>query len=264
MQVNHLSRIPLFMVHGNGVDHRILKPLEATLEKMRIFDLHYIDLPGFGTCPPLENSGGLPELASWLEALIRQTAGEGRFALLGNSLGALLCQEMADRFPGQAQGLFLLAPVVFPDAARRTVPEQQVSVADPLLLAELDPHHAQLFSDVAVVQSPEAWRKFAQWVLPGLDCANLRAMAKLSRRYFLDPPPVERGNHLDIPVTIVCGKQDHVTGYLDPERLVHRYPLMKLCVLEPAGHNVHLEQPEQVLAELRDWAQRTGGLQERS
>ncbi|WP_190263788.1 alpha/beta fold hydrolase [Glutamicibacter nicotianae] len=117
MQVNHLSRIPLFMVHGNGVDHRILKPLEATLEKMRIFDLHYIDLPGFGTCPPLENSGGLPELASWLEALIRQTAGEGRFALLGNSLGALLCQEMGRQVSWPSSRAFPPGASSLPDAA---------------------------------------------------------------------------------------------------------------------------------------------------
>lgn len=264
MQVNHLGRIPLFMVHGNGVDHRILKPLGAALEATQIFDMHYIDLPGFGTCPPLANAGGLPELANWLEQLIRKTAGAGRFALLGNSLGALLCQEMADRFPGQAQGLFLLAPVVFPDAARRTVPQPQVAVEDPGLLARLEPRQAQLFSDVAVVQSAEAWQRFEQWVLPGLECSNLRAMAKLSKRYFLDPLPVERERQLDIPVTIVCGKQDHVTGYLDPERLAHRYPLMKVRVLDQAGHNVHLDQPEQVMAEVRDWAQRTGVLQKRS
>ncbi len=248
----------MFMVHGNGVDHRILKPLEAELENAQIFDLHYIDLPGFGTCPPLGNRGGLPELATWLEELIRQTAGERRFALLGNSLGALLCQEMADRFPGQTQGLFLLAPVVFPDAAQRTVPQPQVAVENPGLLAQLDPRQAQQFSDIAVVQSPQSWQSFAQWVLPGLECANLRSMAKLSKRYFLDPLPVERESQLDIPVTILCGKQDHITGYLDPERLAHRYPSLRICVLDSAGHNVHLEQPEQVAVELRGWAQRTG------
>ncbi|MFD1375661.1 alpha/beta fold hydrolase [Micrococcus antarcticus] len=262
MRVAPKSRIPLFMVHGNGVDHRILKPLEAELANAQIFDLHYVDLPGFGTCPPLGNPGGLPELANWLEELIRQTAGEGPFALLGNSLGALLCQEMADRFPGQTQGLFLLAPVVFPDASRRTVPEAQVVVEDPGLLARIDPRQAQQFSDIAVVQSQQAWHSFAQWVLPGLDCANLRSMAKLSKRYFLDPLPVERKRQLDIPVTILCGKQDHITGYRDPEQLSRRYPSMRIRVLDSAGHNVHLEQPEQAAAELRDWAHRTGRMNE--
>lgn len=254
------AKIPLILVHGNGVDHRILKPLEPVLEEAGIFDLHFIDLPGFGTCPPLDGTGGLPELATWLEERIKRIAGTGKFALLGNSLGGLLCQEMADRFPNQVQGLFLLAPAVFPDNARRTLPEAQVLVEDPQLIAQLEPKQAQLFQEVAVIQSPQTWKRFVSWVLPGLECANLRAMAKLSRRYVLDTLPVNRESQLNIPVSILCGKQDHVTGYQDPERLAHRYPAMRMVVLDPAGHNLHLEQPEQVAFELQDWSCRIGNI----
>lgn len=254
MGMEQEPRMPLFMIHGNGVDHQILKPLESQLRIDGVFDCVFLDLPGFGTCQALPDPAGLPELADWLENAIRTIAEDVPFALLGNSLGGLFCQEMADRFAAQVQGMFLLAPVVFPDASQRTLPDREVAVSDVGLLERIGPRNAQLFSEAAVLQTAEAWSAFSKWVLPGLQRANLRAMAKLSKRYFLDPLPVDRESTVDIPVTVVCGKQDHITGYLDQQQLSRRYPLARLRVLETAGHNVHIEQPAQVAAEVRTWS----------
>lgn len=35
---------------------------------------------------------------------------------------------------------------------------------------------------------------------------------------------------------------------------------MRMVVLDPAGHNLHLEQPEQVAFELQDWSCRIGNI----
>ena len=245
--------MPLFMIHGNGVDHRILKPFEQTLLSGEIFELHNIDLPGFGECPPLDGVAGLPELADWLESTIESVTAGAPFALLGNSMGGLLCQEMADRFADNVQGIFLLATAVFPQAESRTLPEQAVVVHNPALLDSLPETEAQLFSDIAVVQTEQSWHDFSQWVLPGLKAANLRAMAKLSRRYFLDPLPLDRDFQLTVPVRIVCARQDHVTGYEDQSLLLNRYPDARVSIIDAAGHNVHIDQPEAVQSALRSW-----------
>jgi len=252
----HGSGLPLFMIHGNGVDHRILLPLDEVLGEAEIFERHYLDLPGFGQCEPLSNDGGLPELADWLESKIRATVGEGPFALLGNSMGGLLCQEMADRFSDSVRGMFLLAPAVFADNEQRTLSEPTVAVQDQNLLDSLSERDAELFTDVAVIQTPSAWERFSTWVLPGLLSANLRAMAKLSKRYFLQPLPLYREGQLSIPVSIVCGRLDHVTGFEDPYRLAARYANLHINTIEEAGHNLHLEQPEIVEHELRTWAEK--------
>lgn len=252
----HGSGMPLVMVHGNGVDHQILLPLDEVLAESGVFERHYLDLPGFGQCEPLADAGGLPELADWLEHEIRAIAGNGPFALLGNSMGGLLCQEMADRFSDSVQGMFLIAPAVYADSKQRTLPHPAVAVADQDLLESLSERDKQLFTDVAVIQTCPAWERFSEWVLPGLVSANLRAMAKLSKRYFLQPLPLHREGRLSNPVSIVCGRHDHVTGFEDPHLLATRYAELRINVIEQAGHNVHIEQPEIVEGELRTWAEK--------
>ncbi|UYQ76476.1 alpha/beta hydrolase [Glutamicibacter sp. JL.03c] len=248
------SGLPLFMVHGNGVDHQILLPLDEVLAELGMFERHYLDLPGFGQRESLSNAGGLPELADWLEKEIRAVVGDGPFALLGNSMGGLLCQEMADRFSGSVQGLFLIAPAVYADSKQRTLPDSAVAVVDQQLLESLKERDKQLFTDVAAMQTRPAWERFSTWVLPGLEAANLRAMAKLSKRYFLRPLPLHRESRLTIPVSIVCGRHDHVTGFEDPRLLAKRYADLHIIIIEQAGHNVHIEQPEAVEQELRAWS----------
>ncbi|WP_345469949.1 alpha/beta hydrolase [Glutamicibacter ectropisis] len=254
MNLTRGSGLPLLMIHGNGVDHRILLPLDTALGEKDVFERHYIDLPGFGDREPLSNAGGLPEIADWLENEIPSIVGERPFALLGNSMGGLLCQEMADRFAPAVRGMFLIAPVVYAVGEQRTLPRQSVSVRDQELLNSLSKRERELFTDVSVIQSRWAWEEFSRWVLPGLLSANLRAMAKLSKRYFLEPLPVHRKEQLMFPVTVVCGRNDHVTGFKDPEQLQSRYPNLNLKVIDDAGHNVHIEQQEIVERELRAWA----------
>jgi len=246
--------LTVFMVHGNGVDHRILKPLGLELERTGWFKTQYVDLPGFGTCDAMAGEAGLPELADWLEQHIRSVAAGEPFALVGNSLGGLLCQEMADRFAGDVQGIFLLATAVFPQTEARTLPLHEVHVEDPKLLDSLPTDDARMYSQFAVIQSEATWREYSRWVLPGLKAANLRAMAKLAKRYYLDPLPADRQTQLRVPVAIVCGRQDNVTGYHDQRVLLNRYPEAQLSVVESAGHNLHIDQPEAVRGKLLDWA----------
>lgn len=249
------ASLAVFMIHGNGVDHRILKPLGAELESTGWYRPHYVDLPGFGGSPALVDPAGLPEIADWLEQRIRSLAAGEPFALLGNSLGGLLCQEMADRFSDDVQGIFLLATVVYPQAEARTLPQHEVHVQDSTLLDSLPEPVARMFCEYAVIRSEATWNDFAQWVLPGLNSASLRAMAKLAKRYYLDPLPADRQTQLLVPVAIVCGRQDNVTGYVDQAKLLHRYPAAQMSVVESAGHNVHIDQPEAVRGHLRAWAE---------
>ena len=246
--------LPVYLVHGFGVDHHIMLALDPVLEAAGSLQRNYLDLPGFGGTAPLPGAG-LPQLADWLEAQIRQDAGGRQFALVGNSLGGLLAQEMAERFTTQVAGLALLAPVIFPEASQRTLPPRRVVHGDKQLLASLDPHDAADYAEMAVVQTKGNWQQFRRWVLPGLRSANLRAMARIRQRYYLEQLPVQRSQPAaGIPVLALCGRQDHVAGWADARLLAERYPQLVHEVLDPAGHNVHLDQPEAAARALEAWA----------
>lgn len=52
--------LPLVLIHGNAVDHRLLVALDHRLDG---FERHDVDVPGFGRTPAPAGAGGLPELA---------------------------------------------------------------------------------------------------------------------------------------------------------------------------------------------------------
>ncbi|MGP9784191.1 alpha/beta fold hydrolase [Glutamicibacter sp. AOP12-B1-11] len=244
---------PVVLVHGNGVDHRILFALDEQLETAGTLQRIYIDLPGFGGTPALAGRAGLPEFAAWLQKLLQSHLGARPFALIGNSLGGLLAQEMADRFESQVRGMVLLAPVTRPAAEERTVPARSVVHEDELLLEELGPVNAGHYAQMSVIQTRANWEQFERHVLPGVLAADLRAMAHLSTRYFLETLPVDRERISQIPVLIACGRQDHIVGFEDAKALLVRYPNASFLELDRAGHNAHIDQPEIFAQALARW-----------
>ncbi|AUS78271.1 alpha/beta hydrolase [Actinoalloteichus sp. AHMU CJ021] len=244
--------LPLVAVHGNGVDHRLLLPLDDDLAASGSWERIYLDLPGFGLTPPLDAAGGLPELADWLVETVHELVGDEPFALLGSSLGGLLARYVVTRFPDQVLGLALIAPVVDPAPSRRVRPERSLVVRDQDLLRSLPPADAEEFTSVAARQTQESWDAFRVHALPGIRAADPDAMGRLSQRYFLRASPDTAGTFQG-PTLILTGRQDHVVGYEDQFALLTHYPRATYLALDGAGHNVHLEQPRMVGTALRDW-----------
>jgi pimeloyl-ACP methyl ester carboxylesterase len=250
--------VPLIAIHGNGVDHRLLLPLDDALATGG-WERIYVDLPGFGGTPPLANDGGLPDLAEWLRGAVDELVGDSSFGLLANSLGGVLARHVAASMPGRVLGMALIAPVVDPVVANRRLPERAVLERDGALLATLAPTDASDFAEMAVIQTRESWERFAAAALPGIRAANPDAMDRLARRYELDAVPEDVTPVIPGATLIVTGRQDHVVGYEDQLTLLSHYPRATVATIDRAGHNVHLEQPELVEALLRDWSDRVLG-----
>ena len=247
---------PLVFVHGNGVDHRLLLELDDVFAQPSVWERIYVDLPGFGQTPPLTTSGGLPELAAWLNATIEGLIGSARFAIVANSLGGLLARNVVAQHLDQCLGFALLAPVVDPITANRNLPQQQVLKHDPALLATLSAADAESYCELAVVQSEDNWQRFQRAALPGIRAAQQVAMDKLAQCYALPDFSDEAFDGYQQPVLIVTGKQDWVVGYHDQWELSQRFDHATYAVLDRAGHNVHLDQPHAVKALLSTWATR--------
>lgn len=246
--------MPLIGLHGNGVDHRLLLPLDGCFVVAE-WERLYLDLPGFGRTPPLPDPGGLPELADWLVDQVAQLVGERRFAVLASSLGGLLARHLLAEFGTQVAGLALVAPVVFPDPAERALPDRTVIERDEALLAHLDSGEREQFTTIAARQTADSWHAFRDHALPGIRTAHPEAMARLSQRYFLDPAPGSAAL-FDRPTLIITGKQDHIVGHADQLVLLDHFTAATYVALDGAGHNVHLEQPAIAGQLVRDWASR--------
>lgn len=246
--------LPLLMIHGNGADHRVMLELDDIFAAPGEWERIYIDLPGFGRTPALDNKGGLQELADWLDHWTDEQIGWQPFAVLAFSMGGLLARSLAARHPDQVAGMALIAPVVQTiHAKRRLVPMTAVE-SDPELLAALDLDISMWFRELAVTHTNAVWERYERAALPGQYLMDPAANQRLSNGYFLTRQPDHTLATHTYPKLILAGEYDHVVGYKDQEELAASLPNCTFGLINDAGHMVHLDQPDTVRPYLETWA----------
>ncbi|MCO5969841.1 alpha/beta fold hydrolase [Actinoallomurus soli] len=244
--------VPVLMVHGFTVDHRLMLPLESAFTDRPGWRRVYVDLPGSGRSPRLPAPVTADRTAAALMTFIDEVIGREPFAIVGISFGGQLVRHVVAELGAQVMGMCLLAPVVAP-VGRRELPARQVLDRDDELLASLDPADRAVFSDIAIWQTAAGWAAFRDHVLPGLRAHHRDDARELAAAYMLSATPETRFTTHDGPHLLVTGRQDHMVGWRDQLALLEHYPRMTYAVLDGCGHNVHLDQPEQVNALLRSW-----------
>ncbi|MEV5961331.1 alpha/beta hydrolase [Kribbella sp. NPDC051952] len=253
-QVSYGDGVPVLALHGWTPDHRLmtgcLEPIFAGLPGYRRI---YPDLPGMGQSPAgdIDSSDGI--LAA-VNEFIDAEIGAEPFLLIGESYGGYLARALARERPEQVLGLNLICPIgAVVDNADRTVPEHVVLRSEPGVVESLT--EGEDFTDIAVVQTAAALAAYRKDVAPGLALADTAALDRILKKRELSVDP-ESGPAYAGPTLIVCGRQDSVTGYEDTYVLLPHYPRATFAVLDVAGHNLQLEQPELFGALVTEWLQR--------
>ena len=249
---------PIVMLHGYYPDHRLMTGCMEPIFAQRPGWLRlYPDLPGMGRTPAREWIAGTDQMLEVVLGFIDQVLPGGRFAVAGESYGGYLARGIVGRRPEQVTGLFLLCPLIVPDAGRRRLPPRVTLVSDPELMASLPPADAAEFDDVAVVQTAAHWARFCDEVLPGLRLADSPFLERLRANAYgftFDadtlPQPFER------PGLIVAGRQDVSVGYRDAWDILEKYPRTTFAVLDKAGHDLQIEQAGVFDALVDEWLDR--------
>lgn len=248
---------PVLAIHGWTPDHRLmLGCLEPVFDTLPGYRRLYIDLPGMGRSPAPPSIASSDDVLAAVLEFVDEVIGDEPFLLAGESYGGYLARAVARERPGLVRGLALICPVgTVLERAARTRPEHQVLRPDPALLDAADPHVAKEFAETAVVQTPETLRRFREEILAGLDLADQEAMARIAERWTLSTSP-ESGPAYTRPSLIIAGRQDSSVGYIDQFALLPHYPRATFAVLDVAGHNAQIEQPELFDALMREWLDR--------
>lgn len=248
---------PMFLLHGNGVDHRYMLPLEAALEGSE-WERIYLDLPGFGQTPALGGCGGAQDIAEWLVGVVREIAGSRPLALVGTSFGGILARYVAAHCRDQLRGMALLCPVVDLGKANRTTPEPTILSENRKLReqSQISDDDWEEYANLAVMQTEENWTLFHDYALPGIRLMDKDAAKRLDHNYALDSTPEDGTEPIAAPTLIITGRQDHVVGWADHVRLLQHYPRASFAVLDGAGHLGQLDRPEIVNAMISEWVER--------
>lgn len=249
--------VPVLALHGWTPDHRLmlgcLEPIFADRPGYRRL---YPDLPGMGRSPAPASITSSDDILDAVQDLVDEVIGDAPFLLIGESYGGYLARALVRARPTQVRGLALICPIgTVVERAERTRPTHQVLRPDPALLDALPDRVAEEFAGTAVVQTPQTLRRFQDEIMAGLDLADTAALARIERRWRLSVDP-ESGPPYDRPTLIVTGRQDSSVGYLDQFALLPHYPRATFAVLDVAGHNLQIEQPELFTALVCEWLDR--------
>ena len=129
-----------------------------------------VDLKGFGDSDKPEGPYGIPVFADEVLALVDEL-GLGRIVLVGNSMGGVVCQSFATRYPDRLVGLVLVSTGAFvrnPEAAREKAGQFASMSWDRDFFQDLvrgffatPPDNCDEFVDVAMKASREAMAQTA-------------------------------------------------------------------------------------------------------
>ncbi|WP_250006546.1 alpha/beta fold hydrolase [Actinoplanes sp. M2I2] len=245
----------MVLLHGFGLDHRSLLPLEPTFERSGGWRRLYLDLPG-ATRSPAGAVSSSQQVADAVTDEIRTRVGDEPFAVLGGSFGGMIARHVAHELRPQVLGLATLAGVFIAAHAERAVPPRTVLRQEPEVVPLLGSALDQ-YREGAVVESAANAREFLQYVAPGLDGADQPALDRIAGSYSLDREPEDAyPEPFTQPTLHLTARQDDVVGYSDAWNRLDHYPRASFAVLDAAGHDLLVEQPDLCSALVADWLKR--------
>jgi pimeloyl-ACP methyl ester carboxylesterase len=248
--------IPVVMLHGWGCDLNMFKgsmePVFASLDEpwQRI----YFDLPGMGKSPAQRWISGSDDMqAVILEFLDAILPGQG-FLIAGKSYGGYLARGILKARPQQVDGLLLICASAVSDHARRDVPPHQAQEFDGAFLDSLSPQDRADLTENNVIHTRRVWERFKAEVLPGLKAADWDFLNTCLSRHTPYKEDVDQvAAPYPQPALMLMGRQDASVGYRDHWRFLENFPHASFVVLDKAGHNLEIEQPELFNALVEDW-----------
>lgn len=247
---------PILLVHGLGSSARSWSPIMDALAAHR--HVIAVDLPGFGTTPPLVGEVSIRTLADALTDYLR---GEGLLGIdaVGSSMGARLVLELARR-GGVLGGVVSLDPGGFWQGWQRraffisiALSIRLVRVLKPmlpfltrhaltrtLLLAQFSAHPWRLSPDLSL----DEMRNFA--ASPSFD-ELLQDLA------FGEPQVGAAPNSLEHPLIIGWGRHDRVCFPVQAKRALELFPDARLHWFEHSGHFPQWDAPEETVQLILDY-----------
>jgi 3-oxoadipate enol-lactonase len=233
---------PLLLITGFGISGAVFEPV---LDRYAArFSCIVFDNRGSGRSQAPLRPTSMPELAADAVGLLDEL-GIASAHVYGVSMGGMIAQEVALRFPERVRGLVLgCTSPGGPRAVRPTVRELRV-VAAAAASAPRSPVDgtlaAVLFSERFRRDEPERARFLLEHFRRHLPAAQGVA-AQLLASVFHDT--VSRLDQVQAPTLVLHGERDVMAPLDNARMLAERIPNAELAIVPGAGHAYALERPD--------------------
>lgn len=239
---------PVLLVHGVGLCWQTWEPLFAALED---FEIHAIDLPGFGSSPPLPGPVTLGALLGALEDYL-DLRGLERAHLVGNSLGGLLVAGLAAR--QRALSVTAISPGGLAEGWDRLTSRGSILLSHALARMGREALPTVVDSGIGrhlAMRAGTAARPSAMTRDHAMTIVGNFAGSDAVRRTLdaMDGPGGKFLPYLDdisVPLTVAWGSGDLLLRPRQGARVKRAYPWVRLVLLDGAGHVPMTDAPDDV------------------
>jgi pimeloyl-ACP methyl ester carboxylesterase len=230
--------VPLVLVPGYMLDESLWDALRPALEATGqggARKLVHVALAGGATIGEMARAA-------------LQASPEGRFDLLGFSMGGYVARERVRQAPERVRQLVLVATSSRADTPLQITQRQTAARAKPI-----GPFRG--LGRAAIVQSLHPANAQDEALI-----AQVREMgARLGREAFVQQSMVVRDSDADwlgeiqCPTLIIAAAQDQMRSPFEARELAQGIPGAQLAFIEDSGHMLPLEQPDKLAALIRGW-----------
>ncbi|MEA3318624.1 MAG: alpha/beta hydrolase [Bacillota bacterium] len=246
---------PIIMLHGFSPDHRLMSGcMEPVFDKMDGWRRLYIDLPGMGQSRNYDEISSSDDILNVVLDFIQTTIPNQDYVLVGESYGGYIARGVIHHQKERLLGAAFICPVIKPYAKDRTVGQHKIVKTDTTFIETLTPLELEDFRKKSVVLNEVTWRRYREEILSGIQIADIPFLEKVQKNYGfsfeIDQTTVPN------PSLFLLGKQDAIVGYQDALELQDRFPRGTFAVLDGAGHNLQIEQPQIFNALVSEWLER--------
>jgi pimeloyl-ACP methyl ester carboxylesterase len=233
------------LLHGAGFDHSTWA-LHSRWFAHHGYAVLAPDLPGHGRSAG-EALTTVADMADWTAALL-DAASARPARLVGHSMGSLIALETAARHPDKVSGLSLIGT-----AATMTVGPDLLNAAevnDPAAIDMVSIWGLGFKAELGGSLAPGLWmHQSAQRVLqqtrPGVLYRDLNACNSYQNALTV-------AASVKVPMTLILGERDMMTPAKAGKALAAALPHARTIILSGAGHMMMIEQPDELLAALKD------------
>lgn len=245
---------PLLLITGFTISSAVFDPVLGLYEPH--FDCIRYDNRGSGRSDSPIRPTSIPELAHDAVRLLDALGLESAH-VYGISMGGMVAQEMAIRFPERVRGLVLGCTTPGGPRAVMPAPRELATLAGAMVGALVQPGRPVLG---AALFSPEFRRDQPERALELIEYftrhrARPQGMAAhWWASVFHDT--VSRLGTIQAPTLVMHGDRDAMDPLGNARLLADRIPAAELAVVPGAGHAYALEQPEESFELFMRWLQR--------
>ena len=236
---------PVLIIHGLGGNIDFMTDcMEPVFKKIEGYQRIYVDLPGMGKSK-FDNSYATSDcILDTLVNFINETI-HIPFVLIGQSYGGYLARGILSRMPHQVEAMMLLCPVIVANRDKRNVPLQKECVVDEDFLQKHQQSDISSYLEYAVIINDETFQHFTNATHTAFEQSDQSSLDVLSKHYdyTFDVDKAIKSLNLNVPVYMICGRQDICVGYHDQWKVINEYKNGSFSLVNKAGHNLQIDQP---------------------